>query len=69
MISGCTMLPDCKKTKLGSSSQEVSPSTGKNTREALLPCCTWKCVPIAISGGMDILVVPRCHFFRQTNSQ
>ena len=69
MISGCTMLPDCKKTKLGSSSQEVSPSSDKNTREALVPCFTWKCVPIAISGGMDILVVPRCHFFRQTNSQ
>ena len=69
MISGCTMLPDYKKTKLGSSSQEVSPSAGKNTREVLVPCRTWKCAPIAISGGVDIFVVPRCPFLRQTNSQ
>ena len=63
------MLPDCKKTKLGSSSQEVSPSAGKNTREVLVPYHTWKCAPIAISGGVDIFVAPRCPFLRQTNSQ
>ena len=31
MFSGCTVLPDSKETKLGSSDQEVSPSAGKNT--------------------------------------
>ena len=29
--SGCTVLPDCQETELGSSNQEASPSVGKNT--------------------------------------
>ena len=38
VLSGCTVLPDSKETKLGSSNQEVSPSAGKNTRVVLVPC-------------------------------
>ena len=55
------MPPDGKENELGSSDQEVSPSAGKNPRIVLVPCRTWKCVPTAISGGMDISEVPGCH--------
>ena len=61
VFSGCTVLPDSKKTKLGSSKQEASPSAGKNTGVVLVPCCAWKCVPTAISGDVDISEVPGCH--------
>ena len=61
MFSGCTVLPDSKETKLGSSDQEASPSAGKNAGIVLVPCRAWKCVPTAISGGVNISEVPRCH--------
>ena len=61
MFSGCTVLPDSKETELGSSDQEASPSAGKNTGIVLVPCHAWKCVPTAISGGVDISEVPGCH--------
>ena len=32
-------------------------------------CCTWKCVPTAISCGVDISEVPGCHLLRQMSSQ
>ena len=38
VFSGCTVPPDSKEIKLGSSNQEASPSTGKNTGVALEPC-------------------------------
>ena len=69
MFSGCTVPPDSKETELGSSDQEASPSAGKNTGIVLVPCCTWKCVPTAISGGVDISKVPGCQLLRQVNSQ
>ena len=69
MFSGCTVLPDSKETELGSSDQEASPSAGKNTRIVLVPCHTWKCVPTAISGGVDISKVPGCHSLQQMSSQ
>ena len=59
MFSGCTVPPD-NKNKLGSSDQEASPSAGKNTEVVLVSCCTRKCVPIAISGGVDTSVAPGC---------
>ena len=59
-----TVLPDSKETKLGSSDQEVSPSAGKNTVIVLVPCCTWKFVPTAISDGADISKVPGCHLLQ-----
>ena len=55
------MPPDSKETKLGSRDQEASPSAGKNTGVVLVPCRAWKCVPTAISGGVDISKVPGCH--------
>ena len=60
MFSGCTVVPDRKETKLGSSDQDVSPSAGKNMKVDLLPCGTWKCVPTVISGVVDISEVPGC---------
>ena len=48
MFSGCTVLPDSKETKLGSSDKQASQSAGKNTKAVLVPCCAWKCVPTAI---------------------
>ena len=69
MFSGRTVPSDSKETKLGISDQEASPSPGKNTEIVLVPCRAWKCVPIAISGGVDISEVPRCHLLRQMSSQ
>ena len=54
------MSPD-SKTEHGSSNQEASPSTGKNTGVVLVPCCALECVPTAISDGMDISEVRGCH--------
>ena len=55
------MLPDSKKTELGSSNQQASQSPDKNTRIGLVPCCAWKCVPTVISGGVDVFEVPGCN--------
>ena len=52
------MPPDSKETERESSNQKTSPSAGKNTKKVLVPCCAWKCVPTAISGGVDISEVP-----------
>ena len=59
------MLPGSKETDLGSSDQEASLSAGKITGVVLVPCRTWKCVPTAISVGVDISEVPVCHLLRQ----
>ena len=61
MFSGCTVPPDSKETKLGSSNQEASLSAGKNIGIVLVSCCSWKCIPIAISGSVDISEIPECH--------
>ena len=68
MFSGCTVPPDSKKTKLGSRNQEDSPSTSKNIGIVLVPCCAWKCVPTAISGGVDISQAPGFHLLQQMSS-
>ena len=47
------------------SDQEPSPSAGKSTGVVLVPCCTWKCVPTAISASVDISKVPGCHLLQQ----
>ena len=62
------MLPDSKETKLGSSDQNASPSACKNTGIVLVLCCTWKCVPTAISGAVDVSEVPGSHLLRQMSS-
>ena len=69
MFSGCTVPPDSKGTKLGSTDQKPSPSAGKNTRIVLVSCGARKCVPTAVSGGVDISEVPGCHLLRQMSSQ
>ena len=61
VFSGCTVLSDSKETELESSNQEASLSAGKNTRVVLVPCCTLKCDPAAISGGVDISEAHGCH--------
>ena len=63
------MPPDSKETEHGSSDQEASPLAGKNTRVVLVSCRAWKCVPTAISSGVDISEVPECHLLRQMSSQ
>ena len=63
------MLPGSKETELRSSDQEASLSAEKNTGVVLVPCRTWKCVPTAISVGVDISEVPVCHLLRQMISQ
>ena len=62
MFSDCTVLPNSKETELGSSDQEASPSAHKNTRVILV--CTLKCVPTAISGGVDISEFLGCHLLQ-----
>ena len=44
-------------------------SSGKYTRIILVACHTWKCVPTAISAGVDISEVPGHHLSRQMSSQ
>ena len=61
MFSGSTMLSDNKETKLGSSNQQASLSAGKNIGIVLVSCCSWKFIPTAISGGVEISEVPGCH--------
>ena len=63
------MPPDSKETELQSSNQKASPSVGKNIGVVLVSCCTWKCVPTAISDGVDISEVPGCHLLWQMSSQ
>ena len=63
------MPPDSKETERGSSDQEASPSSScKNTEVVLVSCRAWKCVPTAISGGVDISKVSWHHLFRQMRS-
>ena len=68
MFSGCTVLPDSKETELGSSDQQASPS-GKNTEIVSEPCHTWKCVPTAISGGVDTSEIPMSNLLQQMSCQ
>ena len=68
MFSGCPVLLDSKETELGSSDQETSPSTGKNTRIVLVPCHAGS-VPTAISSSVDVCKDPGCHLLRQMSSE
>ena len=69
MFSGCTVLPDSKEAKLGSSNQEAYQSASKITRVVLVPYCPRKCLPTAISGVVDIAEVLGCQFLCQMSSQ
>ena len=55
MFSGCAVLLDGKKTKLGSRNYVTSPSAGNNTRD-LVSCHAWKRVLTAISGCVWIFL-------------
>ena len=68
MPSGCTLPPDSRETEIGSSDQEASPSAGKNSGVVLVACREWKCVPTAISVGVDISEAPG-YLLRQMSSQ
>ena len=61
LFSGNTVPPDSKEIELWSSDQDASPSAGKNTGIVLVPSRLWKCVSLAVSGGVDIPEVPGCH--------
>ena len=54
----------CNSYIFRSSNKGTSSSAHKNTRVLLVPCCTWKWVPTAISGGMNISEDPRCHLLQ-----
>ena len=69
MLFGCTLQPDIKETKLGSSNIEAFPSACKNTEIILVSCPTWKCVSTAISGGVDIFDVSWCHLLQWMSYQ
>ena len=58
-----------KETKIGSSNEKAFPLLVKNNREVLVSCVPWKCVPTAISGGVDIPDVPGCHLLHRVISQ
>ena len=51
---GSQIVKKNKEKELGSSDKEASSSASKNIRVVLIPYCQWKCVPTAISGGVDI---------------
>ena len=57
-----------KVSKLGSSNQKGSLSTGKNIGVVLVPWCTWKCISIAIFGGVNIPRIPWCHLLQKMSS-
>ena len=56
------MRKNSKETELGTSNQDASQSSVKNCGVVLVPCRTWKCVATSISGGVNFLEVPLCHF-------
>ena len=69
MFSGCTVLPDNKESKHGSSDQEASPKADKNPIVVLVPCRTWKCVPGGTFDGVDLSDVPVYQLLQQMSSQ
>ena len=66
--TGCTVLPDSKKTELGSSNQEALLQV-KIPGQLQCHDHAWKCVPTAIFDGVDISEVPGCHLLWQMSSQ
>ena len=61
MFPGSTVRPDSIESKLGSRNQEASLSADENICIVLVSCYSWKCIPTAISGGVDISEVRGCH--------
>ena len=69
MFPGSTVRPDSIENKLGSRNQEASLSADKNIWIVLVSCYSWKCIPTAISGGVDISEVRECHLLWHMSSQ
>ena len=63
------MPADSKETNLGGSNQEAFPSIYKNMGEDLVPWYSWKCVPTAIFGVVNIPNVPGRNLLRQISSR
>ena len=63
------MPPDCKETKLGSSNEDASPSAVKDIGIALVAYRAWKCIPTAISSGVNISDLPGSHLLQKMSSQ
>ena len=66
MLSGCTVPPDSKKTKLVVATKAVLHR--KNTEIVLVSCRAWNCALTAIP-GVYISVVPECYLLRQMSFQ
>ena len=62
MVSGSTLQSDSKETKLGSSDQEASPSTGKNTGVVLVPCSHMEVCPYSYFEWCGYFWGPRVSF-------
>ena len=69
MFSGCTVLPDSKETRLGSSDQETSPSVGKNTGVVLVSCLRMEVRHYSSFRWLDISEVTGCHLLQQMSFQ
>ena len=68
VFSGCTVPPNSKETKLGSSNQEASPSAA-NTGVVLVPCSSMEVLPYSYFWCVDISELPGFHLLRQLSSQ
>ena len=66
MLSGCTVPPDSKKTKLGVATKALLHR--KNTDRVLVSCRAWNCALTAIP-GVDISEDPECYLLRQMSFQ
>ena len=60
-MNSCSVPPDSKEPKLGSSHEQASQSAGKNTGVVLVPCRAWTCVLTAISSCVDTSEDRGCH--------
>ena len=62
MFSGSTAPHVSEGIELGTSKPKASPAAGKNNRVVLVPCYSWKCIPTAISSGVNISEIPGVSF-------
>ena len=60
------MPPDSKESQLGSSDQKAFRRL--KYRGSFSAMLTWKCIPTAVPGGVNIFEVPRCHLLLQMSS-
>ena len=58
LVALCQLI--VRRPNLEVATKSLLSSVGKNTGIGLVLCCTWKCVPTSMSGGVDISEVPGC---------